>query len=130
MKNSISGLLGINEKHSTPDTPVFEKKMGNTWGVADMDRTITINKDLNEKQKDHAVEHEKEHILQMRSGKSWFDGNNVYHKPEKDSPIQAYKRVGSKMIVKGNAMEIGDPKNPVEKEVYDKTGVYATKIKK
>ena len=66
----------------------------------------------------------------MRSGKAWYDSNNVYHKPEKDEPIQVYKRVGNKMIVKGKAMEIGSPDNPVEKEVYDQTGVYATKIKK
>lgn len=130
MKKNISGLLGLNEEHSTPDTPVFEKDLGNTWGYAEMDRTITINSKLNKKQKADAVEHEKEHILQMRSGRSWYDNNNVYFKPKKDEPIQVYKRIGDKMIVKGNAMDIGDPKNPVEKEVYEKTGVYATKIKK
>jgi hypothetical protein len=130
MKNSIPGLLGINEKHSTPDTPVFEKDLGESWGHADMDRTITINKNLNEKQKADAVEHEKLHVLQMRSGRSWFDGNNIYHKPKKDEPIQAYKRVGDNMIVKGNAMKVGDPENPVEKEVYSITKKFATKIKK
>ena len=47
MKSSIPGLLGVNEKHSTPDVPVFEKDLGESWGHADMDRTITINKNLN-----------------------------------------------------------------------------------
>ena len=32
MKNSIPGLLGINKKHSTPDTPVFEKNLGECLG--------------------------------------------------------------------------------------------------
>jgi hypothetical protein len=130
MKNSIPGLLGINEKHSTPDTPVFEKDLGQSWGHAEMDRTITVNKNLNEKQKKDAVEHEKQHILQMRSGRSWYDNNNIYHKPKKDEPIQVYKRVGNKMIVKGHAMDVGDPSNPVEKEVYSITKKFATKIKK
>jgi len=131
MKSSIPDMLGINEKHSTPDTPVFEKDLGsNIWGYAQSNRSITINKNLNEKQKEQAVEHEKKHVVQMRSGKAWYDSNNVHHKPEKDKPIQVYKRVGNKMIVKGKAMEIGSPDNPVEKEVYDQTGVYATKIKK
>jgi hypothetical protein len=129
MKNSIPGLLGINEKHSTPDTPVFEKDLGGAWGFAEMDRTITINKKLNEQQKADAVEHEKEHVNQMRSGRSWYDQNNVYFKPNKDEPVQVYKRVGDKMIVKGNAMDVGHPDNPIEKEVYNKTKVYPTKIK-
>ena len=40
-----------------------------------------------------------------------------------------FKRVGDKMIVKGNAMDVGHPDNPIEKEVYNKTKVYPTKIK-
>ena len=129
MKSSIPGLLGINEEHSTPDTPVFEKKLGSSWGHAEMDRTITINKDLNDKQKADVVEHEKEHIIQMRSGRSWYDNNNVYFKPKKDEPVQVFKRVGDGMIIKGKKMKYGDPNNPIEKEVYDKTKVYPTKIK-
>jgi hypothetical protein len=34
------------------------------------------------------------------------------------------------MIVKGNAMDVGNPKNPVEKEVYSITKKFATKINK
>ena len=103
MKTNISGLLGLNEEHSTIDTPVFEKNLGSeTWGWADMDRTITINKKLNDQQKADAVEHENEHVLQMRSGEAWFDGNNVYHHPDKSEPIQTYARVGDGMIVKNN----------------------------
>lgn len=129
MKNSIPGLLGINEKHSTPDIPVFEKDLGDSWGHAEIDRTVTINKNLNPKQKAAAAEHEKLHIMQMRQGKTWYDSKNVYFKPEKDEPIQVYKRVGDGMIIKGQKVEYGDTKNPIEKEVYNKTKVYPTKIK-
>lgn len=65
----------------------------------------------------------------MRSGRSWYDNNNVYFKPKKDEPIQVFKRVGDGMIIKGKKMKYGDPNNPIEKEVYDKTKVYPTKIK-
>ena len=128
MKTDIPELLGINEKHSTPDTPVFEKNLGGSWGYADMDRTITINSKLNEKQKKEAVKHEKLHVMQMRKGEAWFDSNNVYHQPKKDEPIQVYPRVGNGMIVKGKVMKLGDPNNPIEKPVYNKTKFFPTKI--
>tara|TARA_R100001509_G_scaffold12275_2_gene6338 strand:+ start:250 stop:651 length:402 start_codon:yes stop_codon:yes gene_type:complete len=128
MRSSISGLLGINEKFSTPDVPVFEKNLSDSWGYADMDRTITINSKLNEKQKADAVEHEREHVLQMRKGEAWYDQNNIYHKPKNNEAIQVYKRVGEGMIVKGMKMELGDPNNPIEKPVYEKTKTYPTKL--
>mgnify|MGYP001198059151 FL=1 len=130
MKSSVPKLLGINEKHSTPDIPVFEKNLGNTWGQADINRTVTVNSKLNEKQKADAVEHEKLHVMQMRQGKTWYDNNNVYHKPTLGSPILKYKRVGDKMLVGGKPMDVGDPKNPIEKEIYKQTGVYAKPIKR
>ena len=129
MKSSISGLLGINEEHSTPDIPVFEKNLKGTWGYAELDRTVTINSKLNKKQKADAAEHEKLHVLQMRQGKTWYDSNNVCFKPEKNEPIQVYKRVADGMIIKGQKIKYGDPDNPIEKEVYNKTKVYPTKIK-
>ena len=128
MKTDIPGLLGINEKLSTPDVPVFEKNLGNSWGYADMDRTVTINSKLNEDQKKEAVKHEKLHVLQMRTGEAWFDNNNVYHHQKKDEPIQVYPRVGNGMIVKGKVMKLGDPNNPIEKPVYSKTGYKPTKL--
>ena len=130
MKSSIPGLLGVNEKHSTLDVPVFEKDLGKAWGYADLDRSITINKNLDENQKEQAVRHEKLHVLQMRQGKTWYDSKNVYHKPTKGSPILKYKRIGNKMLVGGKPMHVGDPKNPIEKEVYAQTGEYPTPIKK
>tara|TARA_Y100001938_G_scaffold137968_1_gene202847 strand:- start:337 stop:741 length:405 start_codon:yes stop_codon:yes gene_type:complete len=130
MNSDIHGLLGLNKKHSTPDTPVFEKNLGQSWGYAEMDRTVTINKKLSNKQKDEAVKHEKLHVLQMRQGKTWYDTNNVYYKPKKNQPIEVYKRVGNGMIIKGKKVDFGDPKNnPIEKEVYNKTKYYPKKIK-
>ena len=130
MKSSIPDMLGMNEEHSTPDVPVFEKDLGKAWGYANLDRTVTINSKLNEDQKEEAVKHEKLHVMQMRKGEAWFDSNNVYHKPTKGSPILKYKRIGDKMLVGGKAMHVGDPKNPIEKEVYEQTGEYPTPIKK
>ena len=34
------------------------------------------------------------------------------------------------MLVGGKPMHVGDPKNPIEKEVYAQTGEYPTPIKK
>ena len=128
MKTNIPGLLGMNEEHSTPDVPVFEKNLGKAWGYADMDRTVTINSKLNEDQKKEAVKHEKLHVMQMRKGEAWFDSNNVYHQPKKDEPVQVYPRVGNGMIVKGKVISIGDPKNPIEKPIYNKTNYFPTKL--
>jgi len=128
MKTDIPGLLGINEEHSTPDTPVFESNLGGVWGYALMDRTIHINKKLNEKQKEKAVEHEREHVLQMRKGETWYDMNKVYHHPDKSKPIQTYLRIGDGILVKGKVIPNGHSENPVEKTVYAKTGYKPTKL--
>ena len=128
MKTNISGLLGLNEEHSTIDTPVFESNLGNSWGYANMDRTIHINSKLNDKQKEQAFEHEKLHVLQMRKGDAWFDSNNVYHHPDKSEPIQVYARVGDGIMVKGQKISHGDPESPIEKEIYKQTGVYPTQL--
>jgi len=128
MKTNIPGLLGLNEDHSTPDTPVFESNLGNAWGYANMDRTIHINSKLTDQQKEKAVEHEKEHVLQMRKGEAWFDNNNVYHQPDKSKPIQTYTRVGNGILVKGKVIPNGHPNNPIEKPVYSKTGYKPTKL--
>jgi hypothetical protein len=128
MKTNIPGLLGMNEEHSTLDIPVFEKNLGKAWGYADMDRTVTINSKLNEDQKEEAVKHEKLHVMQMKKGEAWFDSNNVYHQPKKDEPVQVYPRVGNGMIVKGEVISIGDPENPIEKPIYNKTNYFPTKL--
>ena len=125
MRSSIPEILGINEELSTPDVPVFEKNLGKAWGYAKMDRTIEINSKLDDNEKKHVHEHEMEHVMQMRRGEAWYDNNNVYHKPSLSEPVQVFKRVGGGFLVNGKKMETGDPKNPIEKPVYNKTGYYA-----
>ena len=58
MKTNIHSLLGINKELSTYDTPVFEKNLGDAWGVANNDRTIFVNSKLSKKNKKYAAEHE------------------------------------------------------------------------
>ena len=64
----------------------------------------------------------------MRKGEAWFDSNNVYHQPKKNEPIQVYPRIGNGMIVKGEIMKVGDPENPIEKPIYNKTNYFPTKL--
>ena len=60
MRSSIPEMLGLNEEHSTPDTPVVEENMPkNVWGYASIDRVVHINDKLNKKDKAKAVEHGK-----------------------------------------------------------------------
>ena len=104
MKTNIPGLLGLNEEHSTLDTPVFEKNLSSkTWGYADMDRT-------------------------MRRGEAWFDSNNVYHQPDKSKPINKYARIGDGMLVKNTIIPVGHAASPVEKDVYNKTKKHPVKL--
>ena len=128
MKTNISEMLGLNKELSTPDVPVFEENLGGSWGYANMDRTIHINNKLNNHQKKKAVEHEKEHIMQMRKGEAWFDSNNVYHQPDKSKPIQTYKRVGNGILVKGKVIPNGHEQSPIEKPVYNTRGFKPTKL--
>jgi hypothetical protein len=117
MNSNIPDLLGINEELSTYDVPVFEKNMPEkVWGTANMDKTIHINKDLNKKDKETVVEHETEHILQMRKGLVSYDSNNVYWR---GNPFQQFA------IYDRDDIKEGDHKLPWEKAVYDKTKKYA-----
>ena len=117
MKNDIHGLLGINKELSTYDVPVFEKNLKDgLWGAANNDRTIHINKKLNKKQKQQAVEHEMEHIKQFRNGTVRYDSKNIYYKPNLSSPMQVIPR---EKIIEGNHGL------PWEKSIYKKTKTYA-----
>ena len=82
----------------------------------------------NEKQKEKAVQHEREHVLQMRRGETWYDMNKVYHHPDKSKPIQTYLRIGDGILVKGKVIPNGHSESPVEKPVYAKTGYKPTKL--
>ena len=93
MKTNLPELLGINPELSTYDIPVFEKKLPEgQWGAANMDRTIHINKNLSQKNKKAAVEHEMEHVKQFRSGEATYDNNNIYYRKTPFSPIKKISR--------------------------------------
>ena len=93
MRSSISEMLGLNEEHSTPDTPVVEESMPkNVWGYASVDRVVHINDKLNKKDKAKAVEHEKEHVMQMRKGLVSYDHENVYYRTHPLKQFTAYPR--------------------------------------
>ena len=116
MKSDIHSLLGLNKELSTYSVPVFEKQLGDVWGTANMDRTIYIDKDLSNKDKRAAAQHEAMHILQMRKGKVAYDNKNIYWRETPMSGIQKIARCNIKE---------GKPSLPWEKEVYDKTKTYA-----
>lgn len=116
MNSNISELLGINEEHSTPDIPVFEKSLPkDVWGVAKMDRTIEVNSKLNKKDIAKVVRHEKEHVIQMRKGLVSYDNKNVYYRKH---PLKQF------LIFPRNKIKTGSHSLPWEKDVYNKTGEY------
>jgi|TARA_R100000027_G_scaffold19249_1_gene13961 Zn-dependent peptidase ImmA (M78 family) len=117
MKSNIPELLGINPELSTYDIPVFEKDLEKGhWGAANRDRTIHVNKNISDKNKKHAVEHEMEHIKQFRNGTVRYDNKNIYYKPTLKSPIN---------IIARNSIKEGAHNLPWEKAIYDKTKKYA-----
>jgi hypothetical protein len=117
MRSSISEMLGLNEEHSTPDIPVVEESMPkNVWGYASVDRVVHINNKLNKEDKAKAVEHEKEHVMQMRKGLVSYDHENVYYRTHPLKQFTAYPR---------DEMKEGAHNLPWEKDVYNKTKTYA-----
>jgi len=119
MKSSVPKLLGINGDLSTATVPVFEvsKLPKSIWGIANMDKTIYINKNLTKKQKKDAVEHEMEHIKQFRNGSARYDNKNIYWKPTPTSKTQ---------VVSRNSIKPGAHNLPWESVIYKKTKTYAT----
>ena len=80
---SLSELFGFNEKHSIQGSVVIEKKMPkNVWAQVDINGKIDLNKNLNKQQKKEAINHERQHLKQIRTGVLHFDMNNYYYKPK------------------------------------------------
>jgi hypothetical protein len=79
----ISELFNFNKEHSIQGSTVVEKKMPkNVWAQIDINGKIDLNKNLNKKQKKEAVNHERQHLKQIRTGVLRFDMNNYYYKPK------------------------------------------------
>jgi hypothetical protein len=122
MKTSIPELLGINPELSTYDVPVFEKNLPKgIMGSAHIDKTISVDKRLSDKNKKHVVEHELMHMKQFKSGEVSYDSQYVYYRKTPFSPIQ-------KILI--DSITPGDPKLPWEAKIYKKTGIFPDKMKK
>ena len=79
----ISELFNFNKEHSIQGSIVVEKKMPkNVWAQIDINGKIDLNKNLNKQQKREAINHERQHLKQIRTGVLHFDMNNYYYKPK------------------------------------------------
>jgi len=106
MKNNLSGLDRIVSEESTPDTPIFLKKLEEgVVAEANKDGSIYVDPDTPAKLVKTAISHEKVHIDQMRRGDLDYDDKNVYWKGK------LYKR---------STMNEGAKSLPWEKEAYKK----------
>jgi hypothetical protein len=106
-------LFGIDAKTSTSDTPVFLKNLEpGIGGEANRDGTIFVDKQLNQAQREEAVNHEKEHLCQMKQGKLDYTNDTVTWKKDTRSPARVYTR---------QMMNEGAHNLPWEKEAYYNT---------
>ncbi len=97
----------ISAPYKIIDTPIYHKDMdNNTFGLANNNGTIILNKNLSPKKEEDVIDHEMVHINQMKRGDLDYDDKNVYWKGK------TYSR---------SAMKEGSKKLPWEKEAYDKT---------
>ena len=96
----------ISAPYKIIDTPIYHKDMdNNTFGLANNNGTIILNKNLSPSKEEDVIDHEMVHINQMKRGDLDYDDNNVYWKGK------AYSR---------STMKEGSKKLPWEKEAYDK----------
>jgi|TARA_Y100000289_G_C3921181_1_gene150466 hypothetical protein len=98
---AFADLVGIDEELSTFDTPVFVKKLKpGVQAEANNDGSIFIDEDLPENIKKQAIDHEKVHLNQMKSGRLYYDDNIVSWKKDTKTPARVYKRIGGMLINK------------------------------
>ncbi len=103
----------------------FKKLKPGVAGVANNDGTIELAPDLSPEEKKKTIQHEKQHLLDMKNKKIKlnYDDNFVYYKNNK------YKRVNGKIEYNGKSYMEGHPDLPWEKRAYKaektKTFLYA-----
>lgn len=106
MRNNLSKLDKVVTEESTPETPIFIKKLDEgVQAEANNDGSIYIDPDTPDSEIKTAISHEKVHIDQMKRGDLNYDDENVYWKGKK------YPRKN---------MKEGSKKLPWEKEAYEK----------
>lgn len=104
-------LLGLHETSNSLDNVIKEVDMPekNMWGFIDESKTIHINKNLSDKDKDLVIAHETVHKRQMEDGRLKFDSITYSWK---DKPGMAERRYPTMSI---NAK---DKSLPWENEAY------------
>jgi len=90
----------------------FKKLKKGVAGVAHKDGTIEIAPDLSPKERKLTMIHEKQHQIDMKSGKLNYDKKFVYYNGNK------YARKNGKIMYNGKAYKEGDPDLPWEKRAY------------
>ena len=91
-------------------TPVYRTKIHDgALGKGNKNGTILVSEELDPKDEQSIIDHEKVHIDQMKRGDLDYDDECVYWKGK------CWKR---------SEMKEGDPNLPWEKEAYDKTDPY------
>jgi hypothetical protein len=100
--------------YGSQDTPIYSVDMEDgVLGKANNNGTIVINSKLKDpKQIQEVIDHETEHIIQMRDGRLDYDKENVYWEGK---------------TIPRSSIEEGAKDLPWEKEAYTKT---KTKTKK
>jgi len=94
--------------YGSQDTPIYSVDMEDgVLGKANNNGTIVINSKLKDpKQIQKVIDHETEHIIQMRDGRLDYDKENVYWEGK---------------TIPRSSIEEGAKNLPWEKEVYNKT---------
>jgi len=94
-------------------TPVFRKKLGEgILGEANMDGSVYISKDVpaGSSLEKKVLEHEIEHIKDMKTGKLKYDDNSITYNGKK------YERKDGKIKYNGKWMQEGSSGFPWEKK--------------
>jgi hypothetical protein len=102
------GFIMKGAPYGSQDTPIYSVDMEDgVLGKANNNGTIVINSKLKDpKQIQEVIDHETEHIIQMRDGRLDYDKENVYWEGK---------------TIPRSSIEEGAKNLPWEKEVYNKT---------
>jgi len=92
----------------------FKKLKPGVAGVANNDGTIELDPNLSPEEKRKTIQHEKQHLLDMKNKKIKlnYDDNFVYYKNKK------YKRANGNIVYNGKSYIEGHPDLPWEKRAY------------
>jgi hypothetical protein len=101
-------------KEAEFEESTFKKLKPGVAGVANNDGTIELDPNLSPEEKRKTIQHEKQHLLDMKNKKIKlnYDDNFVYYKNKK------YKRANGNIVYNGKSYIEGHPDLPWEKRAY------------